>query len=90
MRRLKLSVDLQNQISRVASKVGVSPEKLMVEILETELPRKELMADFVREALASDAKAEAGGPVYSADTVYAWMERLARGEKPPSPEPRKQ
>lgn len=87
---LKLSPALRKQLARIAMKVGRSPEQLAIDLLEQELPRKELMADFVREALASDANAEAGGPVYRAEDVYRWMERRARGENPPRPDPKKQ
>jgi hypothetical protein len=86
---IDLSAQQMDQLSRVAKKLGRSPERLVIEILERELPHQELMADFVREALESDAEVEAGGPTYSAEDVHAWMERLARGGKPPKPNPRK-
>ena len=59
----------------------------MVQAIERETAREERMRDFVREALASKADVEAGGAVYRAEDVHAWMERLAKGEKPPRPSP---
>jgi len=64
-----------------------SPHSLMLQALEREVSREERMRDFVREALASKADVEAGGAVYRAEDVHAWMERLAKGEKPPRPLP---
>ena len=86
---LRLASKLRAQLARVAKKVGMSPERLASRILEEELPRKEIMADFVREALASDAEAELGKPVYRAEDVHVWMERLAAGERPARPKPAK-
>jgi len=64
-----------------------SPHSLMLQALEREVSREERMRDFVREALASKADVEAGGAVYRAEDVHAWLERLAKGEKPPRPSP---
>ena len=64
-----------------------SPHSLMLQALEREVSREERMRDFVREALASKADVEAGGAVYRAEDVHAWIERLAKGEKPPRPLP---
>lgn len=55
----------------------------------TTLKLPERMRDFMRAAMAADAAVEAGGAVYLAEDVHAWMERLAKGEKPPRPSPRR-
>ena len=84
---LKLPDKLKTRISRLARQSGQTPHSLMVQALEREVAREERMRDFVRAALASDAAVEAGGAVYRAEDVHAWMERLAKGEKPRRPAP---
>ena len=84
---LKLPEKLKTRVARLARQKGQSPHGLMVQAIEREVTREEKMRDFVREALASKADVEAGGAVYRAEDVHAWMERLAKGEKPPRPSP---
>jgi predicted transcriptional regulator len=84
---LKLPEKLKARIVRLAKQTGQSPHGLMVQAIEREIAREEKMRDFVKAALASDAAAEAGAAVYRAEDVHAWMERLAKGEKPPRPAP---
>ena len=84
---LKLSPALKRRISRLARESGSSAHAFMVRALERDASREEKMRDFVREAMAADAAIEAGGDVYRAEDVHAWMERLAKGEKPPRPKP---
>ena len=84
---LKLPEKLKARITRLAKQTGQSPHSLMLQALEREVSREERMRDFVREALASKADVEAGGAVYRAEDVHAWLEGLAKGEKPPRPSP---
>jgi predicted transcriptional regulator len=84
---LKLPEKLKARIARLARQTGQSPHSLMLRALERDVAREERMRDFVRAAMASDAAVEAGGAVYRAEDVHAWMERLAKGEKPPRPAP---
>lgn len=84
---LKLSEKLKARIARLAKQSGESPHSLMVKALEREVAREERVRDFVRAAMAADAAIDAGGAVYRAEDVHAWMERLAKGEKPPRPAP---
>jgi len=84
---LKLPEKLKARIARLAKQSGQSPHSLMLRALEREVSREELMREFARAALASDAAAEAGGAVYRAEDVHEWMERLAKGGKPPRPLP---
>lgn len=84
---LKLPEKLKARIASLAKQTGQSPHSLMLRALERDVSREERMRDFVRAAMASDATAEAGGAVYRAEDVHAWMERLAKGEKPPRPAP---
>lgn len=84
---LKLPEKLKARIARLAKQTGQSAHSLMLQALEREVSREEKMRDFVRDALASKADVEAGGAVYRAEDVHAWLERLAKGEKPPRPSP---
>jgi predicted transcriptional regulator len=84
---LKLPDKLKARIARLAKQSGQTPHSLMVQALEREVAREERVREFVKAALASDAAAEAGAAVYRAEDVDAWMERLAKGEKPPRPAP---
>lgn len=59
----------------------------MIDALERQATREEQMLSFVEEALASDADIEAGGHVYAATDVHAWLDRLARGTKTARPKP---
>lgn len=84
---LKIPEHLKRRIARLAKQSGQSAHSLMVRALEREVAREERMREFVQEALASDAASEAGEEVYRMEDVHAWMEKLARGEKPPRPKP---
>jgi predicted transcriptional regulator len=84
---LKLPNALKARIARVAKKSGRSPHALMVEALERQILREEGMAQFVQEAIDADREIDEGGDVYRAEDVHAWLERLARGEKPSRPKP---
>ena len=59
----------------------------MVEALERQTAREERMQQFVQEAIDADRAIDAGADVYAAGDVHAWLERLARGEKPRRPKP---
>ncbi len=84
---LKLPQALKARIARLARQTRRSPHSLMLEAIEREIARAERTRDFVREALAAKSDIEAGGAIYGADEVHAWMERLAKGERPPRPSP---
>ncbi len=84
---LKLPEKLKARIAKLAKQSGQTPHALMLQALEREVAREERVREFVKAALASDAAVDAGGAVYRAEDVHAWMERLAKGEKPPRPKP---
>jgi predicted transcriptional regulator len=84
---LKLPEKLKARIARLAKATGRSPHNLMIEALEREVTREERMKAFVQDALDAKADIEAGGAVYRAEDVHAWMERLARSGKAPRPAP---
>ena len=70
---LKLPEKLKARILRLAKQTGQSPHGLMLQALEREVSREERVREFVREAMASDAAVEAGGAVFRAEDVHAWM-----------------
>ena len=84
---LKLPEKLKARIARLAKARGRTAHSLMIEALEREVTREERMKAFVREALAAKADIEAGGAVYRAEDVHAWLERLARDRKAARPQP---
>jgi predicted transcriptional regulator len=84
---LKLPEKLKARIARLARATGRTAHSLMVEALEREVAREERMKAFVEEALAAKADIDAGGAVYRAEDVHAWLERLARDRKAARPQP---
>ena len=84
---LKLPEKLKARIARLARAKQQSAHSVMLEALEREVAREERMHDFVREALAADAAIEAGGAVYRAADVHAWLGRLAANGKAARPRP---
>lgn len=84
---LKLPTTLKARIAKVANKTGRTPHALMIDALERQISREERTEAFVQEALAADRDIDAGGEVYAAEDVHAWLDRLARGETPRRPKP---
>jgi predicted transcriptional regulator len=84
---IKLPRELKARIARLAKKTGRTSHGFMVEALERQTAREERMEAFIKEALDADRQIEAGGDVYAAEDVHAWMERLARGERAARPKP---
>jgi predicted transcriptional regulator len=84
---LKLSRELKSRIARLAKQAGRTPHAFMVEALERHAERQERVAAFVQEALDADRELEAGGEVFAAADVHAWLHRLAAGKPTPRPKP---
>jgi predicted transcriptional regulator len=84
---LKLPEELKRRITQLAKQSKKSAHSLMIEALEREVAREERMRDFVHEALAADAEMDAGGEVYRAEDVHAWLDRLAHKRKAAPPKP---
>lgn len=84
---LKLPRELKARIARVAKKVGRTPHAFMIEALERQTAREERVQEFVKEALTADRAIDAGGDVYAAADVHAWLGRLARGGRVSRPKP---
>ncbi len=84
---IKISDRLKARIARLAKGSGRSAHSLMIGALERQVTREEKIRDFVREAQSSDADVEAGGHVYRAEDVHAWLLRLSRRGKSARPKP---
>lgn len=84
---LKLPRTLKARIARLAKKSGRTPHAFMVDALERETKREERMEAFIGEALAADRAIDAGGEVYAAADVHAWLGRLAAGQPATKPKP---
>jgi predicted transcriptional regulator len=84
---LKIPTPLKARIARLARESKQSPHSLMLTAVEREVERAERVRAFVREAQAADREIEAGGAVFAAADVHAWMERLARNPKVARPKP---
>lgn len=82
---VKLPPKLKARVTALARKTGRSAHSFIVEAVERHTQREERVYDFVKEALAADADIERTGEVYRAEDVHAWLERLAKGEKPSRP-----
>ena len=82
----KLPPALKKRIAPLARQSGKSPHAWMVEAIEREAARAELRQEFVQDALDAAAAVDAGGPLYAAEDVHAWLRAKVRGE--PAPKPR--
>jgi predicted transcriptional regulator len=84
---LKVPRALKARITRLAKKTGRSPHAFMLEALERQTRREELVEEFVQEALAAGRAIDEGGEVYAAEDVHRWLELLVRGGRPARPKP---
>jgi predicted transcriptional regulator len=84
---VKLPPKLKARVSALARKSGRSAHSFIVEAVERHTEREERLQNFVKEALAAEADIERTGEVYRAEDVHAWLERLAKGDKPARPKP---
>ncbi|HTM20751.1 MAG TPA: ribbon-helix-helix protein, CopG family [Kofleriaceae bacterium] len=84
---IKLPRELKTRIARLARKKGRTPHAFMVEALQRQIEREERMEEFVKEALDADRAIEAGGEVYAAEDVHAWLGRIAKGSPAARPKP---
>lgn len=84
---LKLPAKLKARIEPLARQSGKTPHAWMVEALEREAELAELHEQFVQGALESAADVDAGGPLYSADEVHAFILARAAGKPASRPSP---
>lgn len=84
---LKLAEDLKKTIQHFAQEDHVSAHAFMVRTLQEEVRRRTQRAAFVGQALDSLAEVQAGGPVYDADDVFAYLEKRLKAKAAGEPLP---
>jgi len=87
---IKLPPKLKVRVAALAKKSGRSAHSVILEAIERHAEREERMEAFVKEALAAGIDIDRTREVYRAEDVHAWLERLAKGEKPAPPRPWRQ
>jgi predicted transcriptional regulator len=85
---VKLPPRLKKRIAPLAKAAGKSAHAWMVDALASEVEREELHRSFVADALESRAAVAAGGPVYAAEDVFAYLSAKIAGKKARRPAPR--
>jgi predicted transcriptional regulator len=76
---LKLTDDLKTRIGPLAEAAGKTAHAWMVEALEAQVALAEMREAFIADAQASAAEVDAGGPLYAAEDVHAYIVARAAG-----------
>jgi predicted transcriptional regulator len=84
---LKLPDPLKARIAPLAEAAGKTPHAWMVDALEAQVALAEMREAFIAEAEAAAAVTDAGGPLYAAEDVRAYILGRAAGGKPRKPKP---
>ena len=84
---LKLPVPLKARIAPLAEAAGKTPHAWMIDALEAQVALAEMREAFIAEAEASAAEVDAGGPLYAAEDVHAYIVARAAGKAAPRPKP---
>ena len=84
---LKLPADLKTRIAPLAEAVGKTPHAWMVEALEVQTALAEMRELFIADAQASTAEIDAGGPLYAAEDVHAYIAARGSGKAARKPTP---
>jgi predicted transcriptional regulator len=84
---LKLPEPLKARIAPLAEAAGKTPHAWMVDALEAQVALAEMREAFIAEAEAAAAATDAGGPLYAAEDVRAYIQARAAGKKPRKPKP---
>jgi len=84
---LKLPEPLKARIAPLADAAGKTPHAWMVEALEAQAALAEMREAFIAEAEASAAEVDAGGPLYAAEDVHAYIVARASGRAVRRPKP---
>jgi predicted transcriptional regulator len=84
---IKLPEDLKQRIAPLAEAAGKTAHAWMVEALERQAAMAEAREAFLRDAEESAAEVDAGGPLYAADDVAAYL--LSRAAGRPAARPRR-
>jgi predicted transcriptional regulator len=83
---LKLPELLKARIAPLAEAAGKTPHAWMTDALEAQAALAELREAFLAEGEASAAEVDAGGPLYAAEDVHAYI--VARVAGKPARRPR--
>lgn len=84
---LKLPEQLKERIAPLARRSGKTPHAWMIEALEREVGLSEMRESFLQEASDSSAEVDAGGPLYDADDVHAFIAARAASKPARRPAP---
>lgn len=82
---IRLPPELRARLQVLSEQTGRSAHSLIIEAVEKHADYEERLQALVREAIASEQRIEESGEVYRAEDVHAWMQRLAKGERPARP-----
>lgn len=77
---IKLPEDLKQRIAPLAEAAGKTAHAWMVEALERQAALAEAREAFLRDAEASAAEVDAGGALYAAEDVAAYLLSRAAGK----------
>jgi predicted transcriptional regulator len=82
---IKLPDDLKQRIAPLAEAAGKTAHAWMVEALERQAAMAEAREAFLQEAEASAAEIDAGGALFAAEDVAAYLLSRAAGKAPARP-----
>jgi predicted transcriptional regulator len=82
---IKLPEDLKQRIAPLAEAVGKTAHAWMVEALERQAAMAEARESFLRDAEESAAEVDAGGALYAAEDVAAYLLSRAAGKEAARP-----
>lgn len=84
---LKLPEPLKARIAPLAEAAGKTPHAWMIDALETQAALAEMREAFIAGAEASAAEVDAGGPLYAAEEVHAYIVARAAWKTARRPQP---
>jgi len=84
---IKLPDELKQRIAPLAEAAGKTAHAWMVEALERQAAMAEARETFLRDAEVSAAEIDAGGALYAAEDVAAYLLSRAAGKAPARPRP---
>ena len=84
---IKLPDELKQRIAPLAEAAGKTAHAWMVEALERQAAMAEAREAFLRDAEASAAEIDAGGALYAAEDVAAYLLARATGKAVARPKP---
>lgn len=84
---LKLDEDLKARIAPLAKAAGKTTHAWMVDALETQAALAEMRESFVADAIAAADAVDAGGALYAAEDVHAYIVARAQGKPARRPTP---